>query len=40
MPPEPPLRNDSETIGCPLCGTTFQPVGRQHFRHPNHRNRR
>jgi len=37
MPPEPPLRNDSETIGCALCGTTFQPVGRQRFCTPAHR---
>ncbi len=37
MPPEPPLRNDSETMACALCGTTFQPVGRQRFCTPAHR---
>ena len=37
MPPEAPLRNDSETMACALCGTTFQPVGRQRFCTPAHR---
>lgn len=37
MPPEAPLRNDSETTACALCGTTFQPVGRQRFCTPAHR---
>lgn len=37
MPPEPPLRNDSETMACALCGTPFQPVGRQRFCTPAHR---
>jgi hypothetical protein len=34
---EPPLRNDHETTACALCGTTFQPVGRQRFCTPAHR---
>jgi hypothetical protein len=35
MPPELPLRNDGETSRpCAICGTRFQPVGRQHFCKP------
>ena len=34
---EPPLRNDHETTVCALCGATFQPVGRQRFCTPAHR---
>ncbi len=26
-----PSRNDSETTRCALCGTAFQPIGRQRF---------
>lgn len=26
-----PSRNDSETTRCALCGTEFQPIGRQRF---------
>ena len=37
MPPEAPLCNDRETIACALCGTQFQPVGRQRFCTPAHR---
>ncbi len=34
---EPALRNDHETTACALCGTLFQPVGRQRFCTPAHR---
>jgi hypothetical protein len=26
-----PLRDDSETMCCAMCGTAFEPVGRQRF---------
>ena len=35
--PNTTLRNASETIACALCGTPFQPVGRQRFCTPAHR---
>jgi hypothetical protein len=37
MPPDAPLRNDGETIACALCGSRFQPVGRQRFCTSAHR---
>jgi hypothetical protein len=37
MLPETPLRNEGETMACALCGTAFQPVGRQRFCTPAHR---
>jgi len=37
MLPKTPLRNDSETIACALCGIRFQPAGRQRFCTPAHR---
>jgi hypothetical protein len=37
MLPELPLRNDGETMVCALCGAAFQPVGRQRFCTPAHR---
>ncbi len=37
MLPEATLCNDGETTACALCGTTFQPVGRQRFCTPAHR---